>query len=289
MKYVVMMIDIKHSKKLTEIERSNYQLKLYEIVKNVNDFFSLTLKEKITFSGGDSIQGVFTNAADALVSYYFIKYSFYPYEIRCGIGYGRINEYIVASKEKYNLTDVNSNFFDGDSYHMAIDALNECKKNNYEVIIKSNDLINDLTINQLLQAGNILESMMTIKQKEIFIIFNLLSPIPIGDFFDYRYSPYVYYCLSKSLVEYKFDSNNGLLITDLDSYFKNLNIEDRIINNKNTLFTEPFSKYLNEFVAKLIKVSRENVRQMVDKGKYNEIRKMQIVALSYLNKIYSGE
>ena len=285
MKYVVMMIDIKHSKQLTDLERSDYQMKLYDIIKYVNLVFSQSLKEKLTFSGGDSVQGLFKNVKSAVSCFYFIKYAYYPYEIRCGIGYGLINEHIVANKEKYKLNDVNSNFFDGDSYHLALNALNACKKYEYEVLIKSNDLNSDLVINQLIHSSTILEVMMSSKQRDIFDIFNLLSPINPHD---ELYSLFVSDCLKKNLTEYQL-INNELLTSEINQIINNAEMKIDLINKEDLLFIEPFGKFLNEFVAKLIGVTRENIRQMVEKGKYNEIRKTQFIVISSIDKVYVEE
>ena len=288
--YVALILDIKHSKEFSDIERSKCQMKLYDIINIVNNLYKESIVEKMIFSGGDSIQGLFNNIANAINCYFTIKYLFYPYEIRCGVGYGKINEYIVKNKIDYNL-DVDSNFVDGDSYHMAISALTASKENDYDIILQSNNIETDLIYNQLLYSLKVLEKQMSNKQKDIFTIFNLLSPVFYDSLVNFNESYYtvVNKYLKDNIKEYVVNLEEQVNIYNF------LNKRSRsmdILSTKDLLFErriikkDPFESFLNEFVGVLLSVSRENIRQMVEKGNFNEIRRLQITALSYVMQTY---
>ena len=291
--YVALILDIKHSKEFSDIERSKCQMKLYDIINIVNNLYKESIVEKMIFSGGDSIQGLFNNIANAINCYFTIKYLFYPYEIRCGVGYGKINEYIVKNKIDYNL-DVDSNFVDGDSYHMAISALTASKENDYDIILQSNNIEKDLIFNQLLYSLKVLEKQMSNKQKDIFTIFNLLSPVFYDSLVNFNESYYtvVNKYLKDNIKEYVVNLEEQVNIYNF------LNKRSRsmdILSTKDLLFErriikkDPFESFLNEFVGVLLSVSRENIRQMVEKGNFNEIRRLQITALSYVMQTYGKE
>ena len=170
-KYVALIADLKDSRELTEKARIECQEKLYTIINKLNLILNNSLFKKLVFSAGDSIQGLFYNLKDAIYCYYLIKNFLYPYEIRSGIGLGSI----------YNLTpnfenENDSNYMDGDAYHQADFALEISKAEDLSLIIKSDNLKNDVLLNQLFHSIAVLEKKQTKNQREINIMINILAP-----------------------------------------------------------------------------------------------------------------
>lgn len=282
-KYSALIIDLKGSKEMSDEIRALCQTKFLMALELANSLYKQCQEEELSFTGGDSIQGLFRDTSDALNCYYLIKNLMYPYEIRGGVGYGSINEFIKKSKYELNIADkVNSNFADGDAYHYAINALNDCKDNQQEILLYSDYQDFDLVLNEILRTITLLENLQSKRQKEIFNIFNLLSPM---DNINENYYQKIDSFIKQNIKE--------LLTKEIDSIVKSIS-EQLIRKCGSNVFIErifvkdPFEPLLNEYVGKLLGVSRENIRQIIKNGKFNEIRKLNMTAIFYANKNYQG-
>lgn len=78
----------------------------------VNKVFEDKIIKVLSFSAGDSVQGLFDSISSAYEAFLLIKNAVYPHVIRAGIGYGTINQIML---EKFN--DLDSNRYDGQDYH----------------------------------------------------------------------------------------------------------------------------------------------------------------------------
>ena len=148
MKYFVIMIDLKNSKKMNSETRLIVQDKFIDIVEGTaNKLFSTELVTNLCFSAGDSIQGVFHDFTEAVKCYRVIKALMYPYEIRCGIGFGKI----IGVDRYYD-----TNKLDGEAFHNASKAIKYCKENNLDICFVSNNDENEdaLITNALNMASN---------------------------------------------------------------------------------------------------------------------------------------
>lgn len=290
--YATLICDIKRSQEMNDKKRAECQDKLYLIVDMMNKIYDDSLEQKLVFSAGDSIQGLFKECSSAFGCYLFIKYLFYPYEIRCGIGYGSINQFISQNK----VNDFGSNFIDGESYHFARNAIDNAKKLDCDILIKTNKMFLDISVNQLMKNANLMERDLTEKQLDIFDAYNLISPINIYyNLYSDNYFDKVFKFLNNNIRTYKTPNDNYIinyldLKTKMEKYLhKKLYINDIIDENGLILKDAIFDKDLSLFVGNLFNVSRENIRQISKSGKFDEIRKNHLAVYILFEKYFNHE
>lgn len=282
--YASIIIDIRHSRNYDDKQRSYIQDKLFSITQFINNYYRKELVKKFEFSSGDSIQALFKNACDAFSCYCFIKNLFHPFEIRCGIGFAEINENI------FNRGYESTNMFDGVAYHLAISALNDCKKNNYEFLLYSKKAEEDRLVNQIMSTVELLNLDHTNKQADVFNMFNLLYPLEFKDKNKEEINYIVKYVINKlkqNVLSYKFDE-----ITHQD--IQNL-LWDEVIRNylekddcSYKLFGDSFPTRMNYVCSVILDVTRQNIEKIRIAGKFDEIRKLDRLVLDYIKKEYWG-
>ena len=287
-KYAAIILDIKNSKNMSEDVRAECQKKLLKITEFINNIFFSSLEEKVVFTGGDSVQGLFDNVKNAVGCYYLAKFLLYPFELRCGIGFGTINEFIRNIKE----TDkhLNSNFVDGNSYHLATNAINTAKEKNYNILIFTNNPQNDIIINQVLHTSMTLELLQTPYQKDIFCMFNLLFPITYGDKqINSFYYDFIIKILKSNLKKYKIIKEKFYyddLYLRISQYLaKNQTSDEKVLINQRVFYDTLIPASLNEYVAQMLGVTRQNIEQKVEKGNFNEVRKLDVLAIMLSEKL----
>ena len=287
-KYAAIILDIKNSKNMSEDVRAECQKKLLKITEFINNIFFSSLEEKVVFTGGDSVQGLFDNVKNAVGCYYLAKFLLYPFELRCGIGFGTINEFIRNIKE----TDkhLNSNFVDGNSYHLATNAINTAKEKNYNILIFTNNPQNDIIINQVLHTSMTLELLQTPYQKDIFCMFNLLFPITYGDKqINSFYYDFIIKILKSNLKRYKIIKEKFYyddLYQRISQYLaKNQTSDEKVLINQRVFYDTLIPASLNEYVAQMLGVTRQNIEQKVEKGNFNEVRKLDVLAIMLSEKL----
>lgn len=287
-KYAAIILDIKNSKNMSEDVRAECQKKLLKITEFINNIFFSSLEEKVVFTGGDSVQGLFNNAKNAVGCYYLAKFLLYPFKLRCGIGFGTINEFIKNLKEKDK--HLNSNFVDGDSYHLATNAINIAKEKNYNILIFSGNPQNDIVINQVLHTSMTLELMQTPYQKDIFCMFSLLFPITYGDKqINSFYYDFIIKTLKSNLQKYKIIKEKFYyddLYLRISQYLAKNQIDDeKVLINHRVFYDTLIPAALNEYVAQMLGVTRQNIEQKVEKGNFNEVRKLDVLAIMLSEKL----
>lgn len=288
-KYAAFVLDIKNSKGMEEDIRAECQKKLLKITEFINNIFSSNLEEKIVFASGDSVQGLFDNVKNAVGCYYLAKFLLYPFQLRCGIGFGEINEYIKHIKNTDKHLD--SNFVDGSSYHLAINALNTAKERNYNILIFSDSPQDDIVINQVFKTSMTLEELQTSYQKDIFDIFNLLFPITYGSKqINSFYYDFVIKILKGNLIKYKIIQEKFYyddLYLRISQYLtKNRLYDEKVLQDQRIFYESVIPASLNDYVASLLGVTRQNIEQKVEKGNFNEIRKLDVLAVMLSEKNY---
>ncbi len=212
------------------------QDKLFSIIQFINEYYSKELVKKFEFSSGDSIQALFNNVYDAFSCYCFIRDLFYPYQVRCGIGYGKLNQKILD--KDYQST----NMFDGEAYHYAISALNDCKQEKYAFLMYSGNQEKDYFVNQIMSTIELLNLDHTNKQADVFDLFNLLYPLEIK-YKEQNINENVEFIIDKlkqNVLSYDFERLTSNEIKELlfaevrNNYFrreeKNINYLDTIYN-----------------------------------------------------------
>ena len=279
--FAAIIIDIQHSRKYDDDQRFYMQDKLFSIIQFINEYYLKELVKKFEFSSGDSIQALFNNVSDAFSCYCFIRDLFYPYQVRCGIGYGKLNQKIL-DKNYYS-----TNILDGEAYHYAISALNDCKLEKYRFLLYSSNEEKDNLVNQIMSTVELLNLDHTNKQADVFDLFNLLYPLEIK-YEGQNISKYAEFIIDKL--------KQNVLSYDFNKYFSN-EIKELLFDevrynyfrreeNFHKLFGPRFTTKMNSFCSVFLNVSRQNIEKMRAVGKFDEIRKLECLVLEYTKKEY---
>jgi len=281
--FAAIIIDIQHSRKYDDDQRFYMRDKLFSIIQFINEYYFKELVEKFEFSSGDSIQALFNNVSDAFSCYCFIRDLFYPYQVRCGIGYGKLNQKILD--KNYHST----NILDGEAYHYAISALNDCKLEKYRFLLYSNNGEKDNLVNQIMSTVELLNLDHTNKQADVFDLFNLLYPLEIkyeGQNIS-KNAKFIIDKLKQNVLSYDFDKFFSNEIKELlydevrYNYF-------RREENFHKLFGPRFTTKMNSVCSVLLNVSRQNIEKMRAVGKFDEIRKLECLVFECTKKEYRG-
>lgn len=281
--FAAIIIDIQHSRKYDDDHRFYIQEKLFSIIQFINEYYEKKLVKVFEFSSGDSIQALFKDVSDAFSCYCLIRNLFYPYLVRCGIGYGKLNQRIL--EKDYHST----NMFDGEAYHYAISALNDCKLEKYGFLLYSSDEEKDNLVNQIMSTVELLNLDLTNKQADVFDLFNLLYPLEI------KYerqninknAEFIIDKLKQNVLSYDFekfisDDIKELLFDEVRyNYFRR---EEKF----HKLFGPRFTTKMNSVCSVLLNVSRQNIEKMRAVGKFDEIRKLECLVFEYTKKEYMG-
>lgn len=267
--YAAIIMDIIQSRKYDEQERFNIQEKLYKIIKFINNCYKNEIVKDYDFSAGDSIKALFNNVGDAFSSYCLIKTLFYPYKIRCGIGYGKLNQKILDVN--YN----NANMLDGEAYHYAVLSLNDCKEKNYNFLLYSNKNENDNLVNQIMSTVEIFTLEHSTKQADVFDLFNLLYPLENKNSFKIN------------------DENIEFIITTIKQNIQSYELDDLtmikhvlLVDFKSDTNTPDFPTRINSICAQLLNVSRQNIEKIRTVGFFDKIRVLEKLVLDYMKNEY---
>ena len=179
-KYYALIIDIAKSRVLNDEDRFDVQKKLDSAIIAVNKVFNKRIIKSLSFSAGDSVQGLFDSISSAYKAYLIIKSAVFPHMIRGGIGYGEIN-FMMLNEFKND----DSNRYDGQAYHLARNAVDLAKKTKSNLIIKAEEKY-DKMINPIIDDEVI--AIMTPARLAIYSLINLIEPIIDNRFvFDIEY------------------------------------------------------------------------------------------------------
>ena len=280
--YAAIILDIQHSRTYDDESRFYVQDKLFSIIRFINEYYSKELVKLFEFSSGDSIQALFKDVSAAFSCYCFIKNLFYPYQLRCGIGYGKLNQRIL-DKDYFS-----TNMFDGEAYHYAISALNDCKLEEYGFLLYSSNEEKDDLVNQIMRTVELLNFDHTNKQADVFNLFNLLYPLEIKyeEHNIDKISKFIFGKLKQNVLSYDFDKFTSkeikVVLFSEEKY-------DYVRKEKNhKLFDPRFSTKMNYACSILLNVSRHNIEKIRAVGKFDEIRKLECLVFEYMKKEYKG-
>lgn len=92
MNYIAIVGDIKESKKLED--RKKIQLKIYNVLNQINQMFSADISARFIITLGDEFQGLLKEYGHLLDIIKFIQREMYPVKMRFGIGIGEISTVI---------------------------------------------------------------------------------------------------------------------------------------------------------------------------------------------------
>lgn len=248
-------------------DRLNFQVKIKNTIDLLNEVYTKSIKYKLVFSLGDSVQGMFYSINAALGFYDSLKTLLYPHAIYGGIGYGEI--YI-------DLEAFDSNMQDGPAYHNARNAIDICKKKDLEIALV--DFQNDVYVNEIFKVISKMENRGSGKRKDVNNLVNSLFP---------------YYQKTLDLNKY-YQKITSYILSNIHNYDK-INIDSLDISNLITLTKETDQKYVHvltdtplpqslaNVIGILLGTTRENIRQMIEVGEMNQIRNLKLIC----NKLLS--
>ena len=288
-RYAAIIIDIKNSRKMMSQDRIDAQQKLFDIVEFINDIYQDVLIKELDFSAGDSIQGLFKNLRNAFNAYLFIRNLFHPFELRCGIGFAAINNF--NSIPRKNLT---TNMIDGEAYHLAHQALMVSKETNKNFLLYSHYVKSDILINQIMSTVDLLMKSQTANQSNIGNIFNLLYPINYHNLIINvsRYSQFLINIMKEnSNNHFNFSSELYCQLMETINYAsrKNQRDDQNMDFNRRVFYENIFSTKLDVLLSEFFNTSRQNISKIKQSGHIEEIRKLELSAMSYLENIYDWE
>lgn len=163
--YIAVIGDIVESKKLND--RYEIQLKLQNVLEDINIKYSEDISSKFMITLGDEFQGLLSNGKNIMNIIAYIEIKMYPVKIRFGIGIGKIE------------TDINPDLpfgADGSAYHnareMVINLKNIEKKNkksdaNIMIASEGNNADLELLLNTVLSLCTTIKQKWTDRQREI--------------------------------------------------------------------------------------------------------------------------
>ena len=121
--YAALLADVKGSKGYGNKERRALQERIDLTIRCLNDMYRGMLVKEVGFSGGDEVQGLFTDPISAYMYYRLLSLTLGVGIFRCGIGVGNWDVKLGDRKE--------SAAQDGEAYHLAREAIGEAARSDY--------------------------------------------------------------------------------------------------------------------------------------------------------------
>lgn len=271
MKSGVVILDLKNSQQMTIEDRVCAQKKLMNAIVIANKFYKDSIVAKLSFSAGDSVQGVFNSVGRALSCALLSSMLVYPYEVRGGIGEGEILDELVCE---------DTNRIDGEAYYNAIEALKICKSTKRSFLVKTLGYP-DYAINEVLYAINYISETHSEKQSHMRNLFGTLSFSQRGDL-----SPSAFFAMVSSHIidvvkRYKTDADKNFESDmDLSKIFKNEKPLRMHLLADSLYIDKAADSSLFKPLCELLGVTAENVRQMAERSDYGELERLRLCALA---------
>jgi len=143
-KMVVMIGDVRGSRKMEQDARYEGQLYLKSAIIQVNEKKADTIEAPFMITRGDEFQGVLRDLKSAFEIMLEFERLLFPLQVRYGIGLGTIQR--MGSKIPIEM--------DGPAFHRASESLNYLKKKKQTAHCLTDDEIRDLLINTLFNLMN---------------------------------------------------------------------------------------------------------------------------------------
>lgn len=211
--YCAIIGDIVNSRKLEN--RAEVQLKLKQLLDQINIKYSEDIAAKFIITIGDEFQGLLKTPKRIFNLLDSIKMEIFPITIRFGIGLGDMNTRI------YEDMAIGS---DGPAYYAAREAIDEIKKSNYRYEQPTRDILirysqNNINFKRRLELMNstlstcyFIERRWSEKQREIIKVLTIedkeMNQKELGNLFDLSQSSIQRRINSSGFYTYKYAKNN---------------------------------------------------------------------------------
>ncbi|CBK75260.1 hypothetical protein CIY_26800 [Butyrivibrio fibrisolvens 16/4] len=285
-KYASLIIDIEKSRKYGVIDRTSIQKILMDYVEILNGMFCESQEFKVTFSAGDSLQGLFVDVASAYMYYRLLEILIYPVKLRAGIGVG---EWTIKIENGLSTQQ------DGPAYHnarQAIEGVYNSQLSNINIYSGEDDFLANHLINASLQ----LKRQQMPMQNYVQLLNELIFPFTMYDRVSSDFISGVDDLITIKAEALKSRQNTstadvrtvkskfeiGSLELDMTKYIKPIFVgydmmESEYIISKNTQST---------IIAEILQSSRQNAAVVMKRGNVLKIRELDYVAINYIRERY---
>lgn len=160
--YCALMADIVASRGYDGEERDRIQLNLDLIVKTLNVIYQKSLVKPVMFSGGDEVQGLFRQPAEAYEYARLLQLLLLPARVRIGLGIGEWS---------LRVDDDQSTKQDGPAYHLARETVEQMKAQRtvQSLCFGDRDTSRQETFNGIFGMIDALERKQSKGQRRIFV------------------------------------------------------------------------------------------------------------------------
>lgn len=286
-KYASLIIDIEKSRGYGIKDRTGIQKILMDYTEILNRMFCESEEFHVTFSAGDSLQGLFVDVASAYMYFRLLDILMHPVKLRAGIGVG---EWTIK------IDNGTSTQQDGPAYHNARWAIEDVY-NSQLSNIRIYSGYDDNLANHLINASLQLKRQQMPMQNYVQVLNELIFPFSI---YDSVYQGFLdgisdIITIKAEIVKLRqrptyagFNSTKqkfevGSIENNLTALVNPINIEndsaecEYMISKK----TQP------AVIADILQSSRQNAAIVMKRGNVLKIRELDCVALKYLKERYT--
>ena len=167
--YAALLADMKNSKKYASANRIALQNYLDVALSALNRMFRGAIAKEVGFSGGDEIQGLFSDPISAYQYFRLLSLTLGVGVFRCGIGVGRWDVQLEDRSE--------SAAQDGEAYHLAREAIGDAARSDYYDLVCRSRRSSDDSMTVLLDHSWGQCKMRTDTQNEMALLTSLFYPL----------------------------------------------------------------------------------------------------------------
>lgn len=166
--YCALTVDLKDSRKYPPKSRNELQDFLIEAAELLNEIFGPMPEGRLSFSGGDELQGLFPRADAAFLCLRLLRRIFFPIPLHAGLGLGEWTTVVPGR---------NSFYQDGSAYHRAREAIEWAKRDTDNAALLMTGGEGDARLNAMMNACFRLTEQNTAHQNQLSLLLEFLYPI----------------------------------------------------------------------------------------------------------------
>ena len=166
-KYCSLIIDIRQSRAYNLRDRNELQEYMAGCITLLNSLFKRNLMFDVTFSAGDELQGLFSDAVAAVRYLRLLSILVHPVQLRAGIGIGEWNVRMEGGLSTEQ---------DGPAYHNARSAIDEVHRMQTQRFRICSGSERDVVANYLLNASMQFCQKQNIMQSQILFLLEVMYP-----------------------------------------------------------------------------------------------------------------
>lgn len=291
MDYTALIIDIEKSKNYDVPTRINIQEYMSAISDILNNMYYPFIARPMMFSGGDELQGLFFHPVYALLWFRMLEMVLYPVRLRAGIGVGEWN---IKMENAY------STMQDGPAYHRARNAIVSVHNNPRRNIAMECDKQSvDLEMaNFMINLSHQDKKALNTDYADIQMIIEIMSPLEKAK----EMEPIMHMLSQKFGIK---ELPNEALDKDFqleayrEIYNRRISFDEGNTEKQSTILKyDKVWKYMshqmtgesydnNEFhyiLAAASDCTRQNIAKKISRGRLDQIREMDYMALKYLGE-----